>query len=89
MSRAEILEEFGIAGVRWEIDYEHLADRLADEIAALRTGMMVLNDALRKPSEAVLVAMGRADAFYGDVSDERLTAMLRAAVAAVEQEVGA
>lgn len=43
MTRAEILEEFGIAGVRWEIDYEHLADRLADEIAALRTQLAELD----------------------------------------------
>lgn len=43
--------------------------------------------ALREPSETMMVAMGEADAMHGDVSEERLTTMLRAAVAAADKEV--
>ena len=60
-------------------------DRMRNEIARYQKIMQ----ALREPSEAIMVAIGRADSFDGDVSDERLIAMLRAAVAAAEQEVGA
>lgn len=44
--------------------------------------------ALREPSDVVIVAMQSADS-HGDVTDSQCYAMLCAAVAAAEQEVGA
>lgn len=68
------------------LDRVVLALQNADKHHAQARAAQAILAALREPSDAILIAIGQADGLYGDVSDQRLVAMLRAAVEAATLE---